>query len=164
MENRILYVDGEISYVEVYDKALSDDEINSISEKVDSNSDFTEIRTKALQDGVANSWVLIGDNSTSGNGATYGYKNYGEYFEERVRWELIGSPMINRERYVINSGVDGADSESINTNFDKWVAEFDPEIVSIMIGGNEKVTAEEFEANLKEIIEKSREINMLLKK
>lgn len=48
MENSILYVDGEISYVEVYDKALSDDEINSISEKVDSNSDFTEIRTKAL--------------------------------------------------------------------------------------------------------------------
>lgn len=72
--------------------------------------------------------------------------------------------MINRERYVINSGVDGSDSESINTNFDKWVAEFDPEIVSIMIGGNEKGTAEEFEANLKEIIEKSREINMLLKK
>ena len=156
------FFNGAISYVEVYDKALSVDEINSISEKVDNSSDFTEIRTKALQDGAANSWVLIGDNSTSGNGATYGYKNYGEYFEERIRWELIGSPMINRERYVINSGVDGADSESINTNFDKWVAEFDPEIVSIMIGGNEKGTAEEFEANLKEIIEKSRDIKALV--
>ncbi|MBS6502708.1 MAG: hypothetical protein KH415_13995 [Clostridium sp.] len=153
---------GAISYVEVYDAALSANEINSISVKIDSSSDFTEIRDKAIQDGVANSWVLIGDNSTSGNGATYGYKNYGEYFEERIRWELIGNSMINRERYVINAGVDWADSESINTNFDKWVAEFDPEIVSIMIGGNEKGTTEEFEANLREIIRKSRDIGALV--
>ena len=70
--------------------------------------------------------------------------------------------MINRERYVINSGVDGADSESINTNFDKWIAEFHPEIVSIMIGGSEKGTPKEFEANLKEIIEKVRDIGALV--
>ena len=60
--------------------------------------------------------------------------------------------MVNRSRFVINSGVDGADSASINTNFDKWVKEFDPEIISIMIGGNETGTPEQFEANLKSII------------
>ena len=156
------FFNGAISYVEIYDNILSRDEINNISSKIDSSNNFAEIRNKALENGVANSWVLVGDNSTSGNGATYGYKNYGEYFEERIRWELRGNPMINRERYVINSGVDGADSESINTNFDKWIAEFDPEIVSIMIGGSEKGTTKEFEANLKEIIEKVRDIGALV--
>ena len=156
------FFNGAISYVEIYDNILSRDEINNISSKIDSSNNFAEIRNKALENGVANSWVLVGDNSTSGNGATYGYKNYGEYFEERIRWELRGNPMINRERYVINSGVDGADSESINTNFDKWIAEFDPEIVSIMIGGSEKGTPKEFEANLKEIIEKVRDIGALV--
>lgn len=156
------FFNGAISYVEIYDNILSRDEINNISSKIDSSNNFAEIRNKALENGVANSWVLVGDNSTSGNGATYGYKNYGEYFEERIRWELRGNPMINRERYVINSRVDGADSESINTNFDKWIAEFDPEIVSIMIGGSEKGTPKEFEANLKEIIEKVRDIGALV--
>lgn len=156
------FFNGAISYVEIYDNILSRDEINNISSKIDSSNNFAEIRNKALENGVANSWVLVGDNSTSGNGATYGYKNYGEYFEERIRWELRGNPMINRERYVINSGVDGADSESINTNFDKWIAEFHPEIVSIMIGGSEKGTPKEFEANLKEIIEKVRDIGALV--
>ena len=156
------FFNGAISYVEIYDNILSRDEINNISSKIDSSNNFAEIRNKALENGVANSWVLVGDNSTSGNGATYGYKNYGEYFEERIRWELRGNPMINRERYVINSGVDGADSESINTNFDKWIAEFDPEIVFIMIGGSEKGTPKEFEANLKEIIEKVRDIGALV--
>ena len=156
------FFNGAISYVEIYDNILSRDEINNISSKIDSSNNFAEIRNKALENGVANSWVLVGDNSTSGNGATYGYKNYGEYFEERIRWELRGNPMINRERYVINSGVDGDDSESINTNFDKWIAEFDPEIVSIMIGGSEKGTPKEFEANLKEIIEKVRDIGALV--
>ena len=156
------FFNGAISYVEIYDNILSRDEINNISSKIDSSNNFAEIRNKALENGVANSWVLVGDNSTSGNGATYGYKNYGEYFEERIRWELRGNPMINRERYVINSGVYGADSESINTNFDKWIAEFDPEIVSIMIGGSEKGTPKEFEANLKEIIEKVRDIGALV--
>ena len=156
------FFNGAISYVEIYDNILSRDEINNISSKIDSSNNFAEIRNKALENGVENSWVLVGDNSTSGNGATYGYKNYGEYFEERIRWELRGNPMINRERYVINSGVDGADSESINTNFDKWIAEFHPEIVSIMIGGSEKGTPKEFEANLKEIIEKVRDIGALV--
>ena len=70
--------------------------------------------------------------------------------------------MIDRERFVINSGVDGSNSQSINDNFDKWVKEFDPEIVSIMIGANEKVTPVEFEKNLREIIKKSQDINALV--
>lgn len=153
---------GAISYVDIYDNALSTDEIKSISGKIDSGSDFTAIRNKALQNGIVNTWALVGDNSTTGSGATYGYKNYGEYFEECIRWEYKGALMVNRSRFVINSGVDGADSASINTNFDKWVKEFDPEIISIMIGGNETGTPEQFEANLKSIINKSTDIGALV--
>lgn len=127
--------------------------------KVGVSNNFTEIRNKTIQSSIANSWVLIGDASNSGNGATYGYKNYGEYFEERIRWELSADQMIARERYVIDSAVDGADSKVINENFNKWVAIFNPDIVSIMIGGNEKGTPKEFEASLKQLIQKSRDIN-----
>lgn len=153
---------GAISYVDVYDNALTETEINSISAQIDSDSDFTAIRNRALDTTKVNSWVLVGDNSTTGSGATYGYKNYGEYFEECLRWENRGNKMENRSRFVVNSGIDGADSTSINTNFDKWVKEFDPEIISIMIGGNETVTPAEFETNLKSIINKGKALNALV--
>lgn len=152
------FYNGGISYVEIFDTSLSEDQITSISPIEKSNSDFTSIKELALQNGVPNSWVFLGDNSTAGNGSTYGHKNYVEYFEERIRWELRGSADVNRERYVVNSGVDGATSTEILNNFDKWVTEFDPELVSIMIGGQEIITPAEFEENLRSILNKVSEI------
>lgn len=31
---------------------------------------------------------VLGDGYTNGTGDTFGYKNYVEYVEERIRWEL----------------------------------------------------------------------------
>lgn len=152
------FYNGGISYVEIFNKPLTEEQITSISPIEKANSDFDSIKELMLQNGVPNSWVLLGDNSTAGNGSTYGHKNYGEYFEERIRWELRGAGDINRQRYVVNSGVDGATSTDILSNFDSWVTEFDPELVSIMIGGQETVTPEKFEENLRAILAKVSEI------
>lgn len=152
------FYNGGISYVEIFDTPLTEEQITSISPIEESNSDFTAIKELTLQNGVPNSWVFLGDNSTAGSKSTYGHKNYVEYFEERIRWELRGSADINRERYVVNSGVDGATSTEILNNFDKWVTEFDPELVSIMIGGQETITPAEFEENLRFILNKVSEI------
>ena len=152
------FFNGAISYAEVYSNVLTEEQINSININNNKEDEFKAIRDKAIEDGVANSWVLLGDNSTAGKGTTYGYKNYGEYFEERIRWELRGTPMINRERFVVNSGVDGATSEDILANFENWATEFEPELISIMIGGKETITPTKFEENLRGIVEKSKAI------
>lgn len=152
------FFNGAISYAEVYSNVLTEEQINSININNNKEDEFKAIRDKAIEDGVANSWVLLGDNSTAGKGTTYGYKNYGEYFEERIRWELRGTPMINRERFVVNAGVDGATSEDILANFENWATEFEPELISIMIGGKETITPTKFEENLRGIVEKSKAI------
>ncbi|MPQ44532.1 GDSL-type esterase/lipase family protein [Clostridium tarantellae] len=152
------FFNGAISFIDIYEKVLNEEEIKNISPKVEAKNEFNELRNKILEDGIGNSWVLLGDNSTSGKGSTYGYKNYTEYIEERIRWELRGSLMINRERFMINSAVNGATSTDILNNFNDWATEFEPEIISIMIGSKENVSVDLFEQNLREIISKSKEI------
>lgn len=42
--------------------------------------------------------MFLGDGDTNGTGDTFGYKNYVEYVEERIRWELNDGCINKREK------------------------------------------------------------------
>lgn len=155
------FYNGAISYVDIYEASLTEENAIKVSRE-----NGTKDSTIPNKDGVLNiinenqdgHWVFLGDGSTSSKGDTYGYKNFVEYIEERVRWEMNGGSMIKRRKFMVNSGVDGATSTEILANFDKWAKSYNPKLVSVMIGGKENATPEVFEENLRNIISKIKEI------
>ena len=106
-------------------------------------------------------WVFLGDGDTNGTGDTFGYKNYVEYVEERIRWELNDGSINKREKFMINFGTEKVNSEYLMNNFEDLVSKYNPKAVFIMIGGNEKITPEKFKHNLINIVSKVRSINSI---
>ncbi|EGT3615420.1 hypothetical protein FHH43_04110 [Clostridium perfringens] len=150
---------GDISYIDIYEDNLSQEElIKSTKENLNDN---LEAMTNVINENEKGAWVFLGDDDTTGKGDTFGYKNYVEYIEERVRWELNGGSMTKREKFMINSGVENADSEYLMNSFDTLVSKYNPKATFIMVGGNEKITPEEFKENLTTIINKTREIGSI---
>ena len=94
-------------------------------------------------------------------GDTFGYKNYVEYVEERIRWELNDGSINKREKFMINFGTEKVNSEYLMNNFEDLVSKYNPKAVFIMIGGNEKITPEEFKHNLVNIVSKIKNINSI---
>lgn len=144
---------GDLSYVDIYDNNLSEEELLDLTrENINDNLDEMKNIVNENSDGA---WVFLGDDDTTGKGDTYGYKNYVEYIEERVRWELNGGSMIKREKFMINSAIESADSTYILNNFDNLAGKYNPKATFIMIGGNETVSVEEFKNNLSGIVDKA---------
>lgn len=80
----------------------------------------------------ANIWLFTGDSITHGAKHTHGYRSYPEVFQERIRWE------IGRVRdVVINTGISGHAAENILSDFDWRISQFNPDVVSVMIGTND---------------------------
>nr|WP_243157236.1 SGNH/GDSL hydrolase family protein [Clostridium perfringens] len=94
-------------------------------------------------------------------GDTFGYKNYVEYVEERIRWELNHGSINKREKFMINFGNEKVNSEYLMNNFEDLVSKYNPKAVFIMIGGNEKINLEEFKHNLVNIVSKIKSINSI---
>ncbi len=106
-------------------------------------------------------WVFLGDEDTNEIGDTLGYKNYVEYMEERIRWELNDGSINKREKFMINFGTEDINSEYLMNNLEHLVSKYNPKVVFIMIGGNEKITSEEFKHNLVNIVSKVKNINSI---
>src|SRR5690554_5045874 len=94
-----------------------------------------ELIAKSLKEKDPLIWVFIGDSITHGAKHTHGYRAYPEIFSERVRYEL------GRVRdVVINTGISGNTTQNILDDFDWRVKQFNPRIVSLMIGTNDCAT------------------------
>lgn len=106
-------------------------------------------------------WVFLGDEDTNEIWDTLGYKNYVEYMEERIRWELNDGSINKREKFMINFGTEDINSEYLMNNLEHLVSKYNPKVVFIMIGGNEKITPEEFKHNLVNIVSKVKNINSI---
>ena len=62
---------------------------------------------------------------------------------------------------MINFGTEKVDSEYLMNNFEYLVSKYNPKAVFIMVGGNEKITQEEFKYNLVNIVGKVKSINSI---
>jgi lysophospholipase L1-like esterase len=98
--------------------------------------------------------LFYGDSITEGSRHTFGWRDYTELFEERVRAEL------NRRRdVVINTAISGNKSRDLLADFDWRVGQFAPHVVFVMIGMNDAsperpVTPELFRANVTELCQR----------
>lgn len=124
-------------------------------------NDNLEAITNLINEDEKGVWVFLGDGDTNGTGDTLGYKNYVEYVEERIRWELNDGSINKREKFMINFGTEQTNSEYLMNNFEDLVSKYNPKAVFIMIGGNEKINPEEFKHNLINIIGKVKNINSI---
>jgi len=79
-------------------------------------------------------WLFTGDSITQGAGATAGGRSYPEIFAERMRWEMRRTRDI-----VINTGISGNITDNILDDFRWRVGQFNPSVVSLMIGTNDCV-------------------------
>jgi len=77
-------------------------------------------------------WLMTGDSITHGALHTHGYRSYPEHFSERIRWEM------RRVRdVVINTGISGDTVPGLARDLEHRVLQFQPTVVSIMMGMND---------------------------
>lgn len=138
--------------------SLQEEVIKSNKENLNDNLESIKNLIDEDENGI---WVFLGDGDTNGMGDTFVYKNYVEYVEERVRWELNDGCINKREKFMINFGTEKVNSEYLMNNFEDLVSKYNPKAVFIMIGGNEKITQEEFKHNLINIVRKIKNINSI---
>ncbi|MEU0909770.1 GDSL-type esterase/lipase family protein [Streptomyces althioticus] len=127
---------GGIRRVSVYDRVLTQAELQAESARVDV-ADFGTISTILNSDTPAN-WVITGDSITHGALYTYGWRSYAEHFQERVRWEL---GKTKNSDFVVDTGVSGSTTNDLVAVFSQRVTAFTPRVVSIMLGTNDVATA-----------------------
>ncbi|MFF3291316.1 GDSL-type esterase/lipase family protein [Streptomyces sp. NPDC003023] len=127
---------GRIERAAVWDRSLGEAELGAQSVRVDV-PDMGRIATILNSDTPA-TWLFTGDSITHGALHTHGWRSYPEHWTERVRWEL-GKPK-NRD-FVIDTGVSGATSADLISEFDRRIRAFSPQVVSVMIGTNDIATA-----------------------
>lgn len=77
-------------------------------------------------------WIFTGDSITAGVKHTHGNRSYPEVFSERLRWEMRRS----RDQ-IINTGISGNTTSGILADFDWRIKQFNPSVVSLMIGTND---------------------------
>lgn len=77
-------------------------------------------------------WLFCGASVTHGALHTHGYRDYSQIFNERLRFEL-GRHMD----VVINTGVSGNTTAHILQSFERRIASFNQQVVSLMIGLND---------------------------
>jgi acyl-CoA thioesterase-1 len=101
-------------------------------------------------------WVFTGDSITHGARYTYGWRDYVQLFEERLRFE------IERLRdIVIRSAISGWTTQYILDDIEHNILRFNPDIVSIMVGMNDAAAGpsyvDTFEQNYRRILSIVRE-------
>ncbi|NND31258.1 MAG: SGNH/GDSL hydrolase family protein [Saprospiraceae bacterium] len=105
-------------------------------------------------------WLFTGDSITMGAKHTHGYRSYSEIFHERLQWELGRSWDI-----VINTGMSGHTTQHILEDFDWRVAQFNPSVISLMMGTNDaakdRISPTDFKINLQSLITKFRDLGAI---
>lgn len=128
-------------------------------EVIESSEDLERIR-ELLASKQRYRWVFTGDSITMGAKHTHGNRSYSEVFHERLQWELGRSWDI-----VINTGMSGHTTRHILEDFDWRVAQFNPSVVSLMIGTNDcakvDMSPEIFKANLYLLVSKFRDLGAI---
>lgn len=121
---------------------------------------------KKIKEWIANKekplkWIFTGDSITQGAKHTLGYRSYPEIFSEHIRFEM------NRGRdIVINTAISGNATTDILNDFDWRIAQFNPQVISLMIGTNDAATIRNislnsFENNLRSLIQKFRKLQAI---
>ncbi|WP_435748697.1 SGNH/GDSL hydrolase family protein [Microbacterium sp. PMB16] len=88
-----------------------------------------------LASGAPVTWVLAGDSITHGLIHTRGARNYVDHLHELIRGDLGRVQDV-----VINTGVTGWRAELILGDFERRVAAWRPDVVTLMIGTNDSTT------------------------
>lgn len=122
-------------------------------------SDLEKIKA-LLERNEPNIWLFTGDSITQGAKHTHGYRSYPEVFQERIRWEL------GRVRdIVINTGVSGHTAAQILADFEWRIRQFNPGVVSLMIGTNDcarpEVDTQIFSTYVSELIWRIRDLKAI---
>lgn len=121
---------------------------------------------KQIKEWIANrkkplKWIFTGDSITQGARHTLGYRSYPEVFSEHIRFEM------NRERdIVINTAISGNATQDILNDFDWRIGQFNPQIISLMIGTNDaalirNISVTAFENNLRMLVQKFRKLKAI---
>lgn len=136
---------------------VSTDSLNKISSS--GKSDMERIQT-LLSRKEPNIWLFTGDSITHGAKHTHGYRSYPEVFQERIRWE-----MGRMRDIVINTGISGNATKNILDDFDWRIAQFSPNMVSVMIGTNDcarnNMNTGLFRKNVRELVTRIRSIEAI---
>jgi acyl-CoA thioesterase-1 len=99
-------------------------------------------------------WLFTGDSITHGAYHTFGCRSYSEHFAERVRYELSRTQDI-----VINTGISGDTTVGLLKKCDWRIYQFQPRVVSLMMGMNDCLAGEKgrdiYRQNLEAIYKKT---------
>jgi lysophospholipase L1-like esterase len=77
-------------------------------------------------------WLFTGDSITQGVQHTYGERDYTQLFAERIRYEIGRTT-----DYVLNTAISGRTSCDVRDDFELCIAQFEPDVVFVMIGMND---------------------------
>ena len=125
------------------------------------NGDFEKLQALISDMSKPARWIFTGDSITQGAKHTLGYRSYSEIFSERIRFEM------NRSRdIIINTAISGHVTVDILNDFEWRINQFNPHVVSLMIGTNDaadsrKIAVEVFEQNLLMLIQKIQNANAI---
>jgi lysophospholipase L1-like esterase len=104
-------------------------------------------------------WVITGDSITHGLVFTQGRRSYAEHLNELIRGELQRTRDI-----IINSAISGHRIVDILGDFERRVASWRPDVVTLMIGTNDMstdgpvVAPEEYAASLRDFVSRVRSL------
>ncbi|WP_194762956.1 SGNH/GDSL hydrolase family protein [Microbacterium sp. UFMG61] len=109
-------------------------------------------------------WVITGDSITHGLVHTHGGRSYAEHLHELIRGELART-----RDAVINTAISGHRLPDILGDFDRRVASWRPDVVTLMIGTNDMstlpgsplVAPADFAASLREFVTRVRSLGAI---
>lgn len=107
-------------------------------------------------------WLFCGASVTHGALHTHGHRDYPQIFNERLRYELGRTLDV-----VINTAISGNTSVQVLEGFERRIASFHPQVVSLMIGLNDTnpdrgVSREVYRDNLVRLADKVAEMDAVL--
>lgn len=124
-------------------------------------SDLTRLRTLLDGDTPLN-WVMTGDSITHGLLHTLGERNYVDHLHELIRGD-----MARVQDIVINTAISGWRIVLLLEDFERRVATWKPDIVTLMIGTNDCsdagvfpiISADEFAASITDFVHRVRALD-----
>ena len=102
-------------------------------------------------------WLFMGDSITHASGLTFGYDGIAQIFEEYVKEELG-----RKQDVVLNTAVANANTDTTLAELDLRLTNYNPDVVSIMIGTNDcssrvSISVAQFETNVRTILDTIKE-------
>lgn len=110
-----------------------------------------------------NFWVFTGSSETKSNFENIGgLRNLTSHFEEHIRYNIANSSINAKQRYVINTCIDGVGVKQLNQDFTDLIEIYKPKVVAVMIDEKDFITPNKnFETDLILLIGKIIKINAI---